>query len=229
MADRSRRNVQRVDYKQLSEGPSVTSKTTKLQCQWSTKELFPLEIIETKIEDDITFALVHYIGWAKRYDEWRPLSDIISVPKEFVQSTPAATLAFYLQLAVNIKENLSIARKTDSLIELRLPIVREAFAPLQKCSTCIPGKGGNYSVKSLHDLDVLLGERWFYRVINKNRDFAFVVDGSINFRVIERRPLIEYTSDQACVPTYVHRGFHLVLRFVRDRGNAADLNRYLQM
>ena len=224
--DRSRRSVRRVDYKQLAEGPSLKSEREKSH-KWSTKKLFSLEILDTKTEDNVTLALVHYTGWANKYNEWRPLHDIVTVPTEFIESTPEATSAFYKQLSVNIKENLSIARKTDSLIELRLPIAREAFHPLEICG--ISDKRGSYSVKCLNDLDAVLGERWFFRVINKNRDFAFVVEGSVSYRVIERRPLIEFTPDQDCTATYVHRGFHLVFKFVRDRGNASDLNHYLQI
>ena len=225
MAHRSRRGLQRVNYKRLAEGPVLTEEKDKSP-RWSTQKLFPLEVVDTKTDDGVNFVLVHYLGWAKKYDEWRPLNEIINVPTEYIESTPAATSGFYLQLSVNIKENLSIQRKTDSFIELRLPIVRDAFEPLKGCG--YPGKQGNYFVKRLCDLDAVLGEQWFFRITNKNRDFAFVVDGSVSYRMIERRPLVEYMPDHDCAPKYIHRGFHLVFKFVRDRGNASDLHQFLQ-
>ena len=77
-----------------------------------------MEVMDTKTEDGVHFVLLHYLGQAKKYDEWRPLNEIVNVPAKFLRSTPAATSAFYLQLSVSIKESLSIPRKTDRFNEL---------------------------------------------------------------------------------------------------------------
>ena len=90
---RSRRNRTVPDYRQLAAGPNISETETRCaRDTWSTKTLFPLEILDFKVEDGIsTQVLVHYTGWPRKYDEWRQATDVIDIPEEFVSTCPAAT------------------------------------------------------------------------------------------------------------------------------------------
>ena len=178
-----------------------------------------------------------------KYDEWRQATDVIDIPEEFVSTCPAATKFFYAQLSVSIQEHLHIHRKTDNSVSVQIPIQKDKrgggggrvppspppprFAPMPPIGVSWqtsphPTKKG---WASCGDLTNLLGEKWQYRIVNKNKDFAFVVEDTITFQVKERSPMVEYNEAGKC--TYSHRGFVLDFRFVRERGNANDLQMYL--
>ena len=56
-----------------------------------------LEIMHAKEEDGVDEVLVHYTGWPRKYNEWRPASDVEDVPEEHTFTCPAATRYFYSQ------------------------------------------------------------------------------------------------------------------------------------
>ena len=214
----------RVDYKKLADGPTIPCKNSERET-WSTKKLFQLEILDAKEEDGVAKVLVHYIGWDKKYDEWRQVADIVDIPEHFVSTCPAATTFFYCQLRTLIREHLNIHRKVDSLVSVQVPIQKNAFQDLESLGKKHPNKKG-WLTAECNTLDTLLGEKWHYRVVNSNKDFAFIVDGTVIFRLKERPPMIDY-SDKGQV-TFSHRGFLLEFCFVKERGNALDLDRYLR-
>lgn len=225
---KSKRKRKAIDYKKLAEGPNI--KLPKQQTtveKWSTSKLYLLEVLDA-LEDEqgIVTVLVHYTGWSSKYDEWRPASDIIDIPPEFIFTTEEATNFFYSQLKVLIKETLHIQRKTDSSVVIRMPIQKDSFNKLQSFGSRSSTKTQQYSAKC-QDLDVLFGKGWHYRIVNANRDFAYVIDGTITFRLVERIPLVEQSPDGKNICT--HRGYMIVFNFVRGRGNASDLEKYLTL
>ena len=222
MADRPKRCQRRVDYKALAEGPAF-HRERQTATNWSTSKLYPMNILDFKTEHDTVYDLVHYIGWDKRYDEWRPVNEIVDIPKEFLETTEATSF-FYLQLATRIKEALHIQRKTDSSVEVCLPMPRDAFEPLKLYGQL--NSSGKYSLSKLTDLNELLGQNWHFKIVNANKDFAFIIEGTLSFCMTERPPLVEFNADGGSVIT--HRGFVLVVKFVRARGNAGDLQVFLQ-
>lgn len=223
---RSKRITTRIDYKALSEGPKIPHRTRKQQgkVSWSTSTFFPIEILDEDVVNDIPHVLVHYVDWDDHYNEWKPLGEILRIPNEYIFSNPEGTSLFYLQLATTIKENLHIHRKTDSLVVIRLPIQRESFEEIKRCGHC--NLQNWYELSKLSDLNDQLGISWHFRVINQNRDFAFIVDGTVRYRLLEKRPLIEFEPANGH-PIYKHRGYLLVFKFVRDRGNALTLVNFM--
>ena len=222
-AERSKRNLLRVDYKKLSEGPAFSKEKIKTST-WSTSKLYRLNILETKVEAGVTFCLVHYIGWDKKFDEWKQLSEIIDVPEEFLKSSEQAISLFYKQLAITIKEKLTITKREDSFVEIRVPVVRDAFEHLKRSSSSAE-VNGKYNLNNLSDLNEILGEGWHYRIVNRNQDFSFIIGETVSFYILERQPLTEFMKDGSL--KLIHRGFVLVFRFVRDRGNRFDLQQFL--
>ena len=223
MAQHHKRNY-RVDYRALANGPQLPRKKQSLKKEkWSTSKLYPLEVLDAKLDNDIPLVIVHYIGWDSRYDEWRQLGEVVNIPQEYICSSPEATTLSYLQLGTLIKENLHIQRKTDSLVTIHMPLQKEAFESIQVLGEV--NTRGWYHLHCLRDLDKLLGARWDMRIMNKNKDFAHVVSGTVMYKLLERQPLKEYDSDGN--PTFRHRGFQLVFKFVRDRGCSISLQNYM--
>lgn len=218
-AYRSRRTTTRVDYKALSEGPKINSGEKTKHISWSASTFFPINIVDEAIVNGVPQVLVHYIDWDKKYNEWQPLGDVLTITDQYIFTNPEGTSLFYLQLATAVKENLHIQRKTDSLVEIRLPMQKESFDLIKRCGRS--KSQGWYFISKLSDLNELLGNNWHFRVVNKNKDFAFIVDGTVRYRLSERRPLVEFDADGN--PTYKHRGFFLVFKFLRDRGNGLAL------
>ena len=56
---RSRRNRTVPNYRQLAAGPKI-SETRCARDTWSTKKLFPLEILDFKVEDGISTQVLLY-------------------------------------------------------------------------------------------------------------------------------------------------------------------------
>ena len=214
----------RVDYKALANGPQLPRKSQSLKKEtWSTSKFYPLEVLDEKTENDIPLVLVHYIGWDSRYDEWRQLGEVVNIPEEYIFSSPESTALLYLQLGTQIKENLHVQRKTDSQVTLHIPLPKTAFESIQVLGEEDPK--GWYHLRCLRDLDVLLGSHWDIRIVNENKDFAHVVSGTVMYKLLERQPLREYDSEGK--PSFRHRGFQLIFKFVRDRGNSILLQNYM--
>ena len=128
-------------------------------------------------------------------------------------------------MSISIKENLNIRRSTDSLVEIRTAIItKQAYEPLKLLG--VPKSKGYLGIINLSKLDYLLGKNWHFWIVSSNRDFAYIVQETVVFKLIERRPLIDYKEDGS--KQFIHRGFVLVFKFVKDRGNAMDLNLFVQ-
>ena len=222
-AERPRRNLDRVNYNDNRKELAYVGEKQQ-NASWSTSTFFPINVVDEKEEDDIPIVLVHYIGWSNKFDEWKPISEILHTPNEFIISSPEATACFYKHLSISIKENLNIRRSTDSLVEIRSPITKQAYEPIKLLG--VPKSKGYLGVFNLSVLDNLFGKNWHFRIVNSNRDFAYIVQDTVVFKLIERRPLIDYKEDGS--KQFIHRGFVLVFKFVKDRGNAIDLNLFLQ-
>ncbi len=221
MATRTnRRNIQRVDYRQLAEGPKLTEERQKTN--WSTRQYFELEVCDSKLENGQLFFKVHYIGWSATFDEWRVANEVIDIPEEFLQSSNETRSLVVQNLKLAIKEALHCQRKSDSLIELRVQIARDFFEEISKL--CTELKRGEYKLNAKNSLNCLLGAGWHYRIINEHKDFAFIA-GDVFFRLSEREPLREFSSEGQV--TFLHRGYRLVMKFVRGKGNANDLKTFL--
>ena len=219
MEDRPRRKP-RVDYLELSQGPAIDSHPPpphKKEC-WSTRTHYSLTVTDTKLQDGVLFEKVHYTGWHSKYDEWRKASDVVDIPSEFIQTSDESRRLFFTNLGINVKEALHCQRKSDSLVEIKLQIPLELFEELKEFGTLKKQRGISwYKLKTLSSLAVFLGPTWNYRIVNAQGDFAYVARGIVNFRLGERQPLMEYTSEGS--PKLTHRGYVFTMKFVRGLGN----------
>ncbi|XP_033123415.1 uncharacterized protein LOC117122061 isoform X2 [Anneissia japonica] len=90
----------KVDYRALCNGPerNVSKQRNDKQERWSTTKLFDLDLIEQK--DDL--CLVHYIGWDKKYDEWKAIEYVVDLKSV---NENAEDLLIH-SIKVNIKQTL---------------------------------------------------------------------------------------------------------------------------
>ena len=226
---RSRRSVERVDYKKLSDGPSIKLQFKGNQPQsWSSKTLFPLTIIDNKLDDNGTLLVkVHYAGWDAKFDEWRPATDVIEIPETFLVSETEAKERFFSQLRVAVKESLHCQKKTDSHMDIKLPVIKDIFQEFQSLGKPHPKLKGRFILENLSDLNVVLGdETWFIRIINRAGDFAYIIKGTIEFWLSERVPLEDYTPGGAL--KLIHRGFSFNLRYVKGKANRFDYDEIMK-
>ena len=147
----------------------------------------------------------------------------MDIPEAYIESMQSAKGFFLHQLGVHIKENLNCNRKGDSLVEIRIPVARGVFQEFaQDIGIPHPSRSGrgHYTVHHLRDLSPLLGEKWFFRIVNSLGDFEFVLPETFEFWMLERAPLLDYQSGGKA--NLVHRGFICVVRFVKEKGNKYD-------
>ena len=124
-----------------------------------------------------------------------------------------------------MKENLNIARRVDSEVTVKVPAPKATILRFfRECQLVKSQRRGGHDIYrgSTGNVALVLGEDWYYRICNANGDFAFVVEETLQFWLEERRVLTEFTkqSDQ----TFVHRGFMINIRFVKDLGNRYSSN-----
>jgi len=211
----------RVDYKKLAAGPELPF-DRKRSDTWSTRTFYRLIVIDSKLQEDTLLVYVHYIGWPSKYNEWRLARDILDIPEEFLVSSEEGRKLFFTNLRIFIKEALHCQRKRDSLVELRIQISKDIFEQIKHLGTL--QKRGQYLLRDIRSFDQFLGANWNYRIVNQHKDFAFVGKNELFFRLSEREPLCEFDADG--LPQYTHRGFVIVVKFIRRLGNRHDFESF---
>ena len=115
-----------VNYRLLHSGTFTSHRPKPKQMKWSRSFLWELEVLKTRVANNgEKQVLVHYTGWAKKFDEWRDISDIVVKP---IEHTPIDSYQLFISsLQINIKESLSVSRVEDSEITVKI-LQPETFA-----------------------------------------------------------------------------------------------------
>ena len=92
-------------------------------------------IVTNPVYSDVTAAKesrqdINRNGYSTKYNEWRPVSDIVDVHSEFIESLPHGKELFLRQLLGEIKQNLHCRGNIDSLTNICIPIVKDVFKTL---------------------------------------------------------------------------------------------------
>lgn len=98
----------------------------------------------------------------------------------------------------------------------------EPIQPVQTTSTSTIQK---YRLPSLAQANQLLGENWWYRILNKYGEFSHIVPGTFHVWLYERAPLTEFTTESE--PIQIYRGYDLTVRFVKDNKTHSDLDQLI--
>lgn len=229
MSSRPRRSIPRVNYKSL-----VYSKLPRAQLQEPSSSsqaddldrLYRVNIIDEE-EDQVK---IHYIGFSRKYDEWRPKSEVTSLNQE-PESGPVyqpidiagPEYSHYAELKARIKASLKSSRKDSPVVTIDIPFDPLAFnGSIRLCGTFVWTFRGTdrYTIKTYRDLDGYLGSSWYIRVLNPNGDFSYIVRETVEFYLYKRKPIQDFTlsSDGSFVPTLIEQNCALVFSFVIEDG-----------
>lgn len=197
----------------------------------SDDTLYPVEIVsaaatggtDPENEGDVR---IHYIGYSSAYDEWRPRDDIVN----FVSPSVSEKFCLHNELALRVKSSLVSQRRSNPAVKIEMSFDRDIYEEglsavgYVKCTM----RGVKHSsIRSYSDLDGLLGRDWHYRGLNSAGDFCYVIEGSIDFYLYKRRPLVQFIPDKDGIPAKVSvpRGYALVFKFIRGDGTVSQFGR----
>ena len=183
------------------------------------------------LREDGDRVYVHWVGWGSKYDSWINKSDIISkdeIPQpaeaevgEGEGLSPEQT--FFTRLRYETKKRLKVGYKSSAVVRMRLDCPRSALNTLKRTNHT---KEGSRLCFSNSDLTGLLGANWHVRILNKERDFVHVVDGSVTIQVSKNRSYKEYMiADNGTLEEVKgSSGLGLSMRFVRIESTSQELS-----
>ncbi len=198
-------------------------------------KLYDIEVVE----EAGPRVKIHYIGYGREHDEWRPRGEIV-VNKPAFSSKEEEPYSPLTELACSIKKSLKPSRSEEPEVRIQLPCDLATFTLLKEKGT-LPGRrrgvsatddGSSreqYTITHYSDLDELLGEKWHFRVVNPIGDFSYVILETISFHLTMRRPILDY--EVTCKvdgtltfdPIYIEQPHAIVFTFVRGDGNKNKL------
>ena len=88
-------------------------------------------------------------------------------------------------LACAIKKHLQPSRSEDPEVRIQVPCDGESFQELREAGVIRSECGGaeKYGVNDYHDLDEILGENWYLRIVNSAGDFSYAILATTSFHL----------------------------------------------
>ncbi|KAJ8029732.1 hypothetical protein HOLleu_29202 [Holothuria leucospilota] len=212
-----------VNYSNLHNGSplKLSLNSREIKKTWSTKTLFEVTLVDQRQNNGVREVKVHYPGWSRSFDEWRKENEIVDIPHQVFTSTGEDFFEFTLLHA--IKGKLNCARKKDNEISINIPVQKECFDLFTAKHNLVSSQKAACSFYSFRDTQHAKStflKGWWYRIINKAGDFAYINFDTFKIWIKERPCLEEYSADGQLQLT--HRGFQAVTRFVSLKGNRFD-------
>ena len=195
----------------------------------SKNKLYEIDIIEEKGSQ----VKVHYTGYGNEYDEWKEKSEIVYSKPSFPPDDPNQPISPLTELACAIKKKLVTSRSEDPDVRIQISCDPASFKSIQDRS--VTKCHGRYGIANYHDLDDLLGERWYYRIANPIGDFSYIIIETLNFHLHTSRPILDYeveTSTNGSLtfnPVYIEQTSSIVCSFVRGDGNRKKLEEFMKL
>ena len=120
----------------------VSRSSKPVKQTWSSNELFDIDIFDQRVTSvNKTEVLVHCTGWARHFDEWSSIDEIVRKPPTVLDDHTF----FQTRLKTSIQEKLTIARKQDSKVEIRIPIQKDIFNVIKHLGVKVAHQlGDNY-------------------------------------------------------------------------------------
>ena len=168
-------------------------------------------------DERATECRIHYIGYPKKWDRWVKKSEIVLQDHHQVLDSTVDSRASEVcrKLQIGIKQKLNSSRKDDPKVVLHLDCDCDAFYQLfgrqQKSSATKRIRIANAVLNDLFE------EGWDTRCLNKEGDYCFVTDNTVELSLSKHHPLLEYVKgwDQELHEHRIHRGHFLTFSFVR--------------
>uniref|UniRef100_A0A1X7SIF6 Tudor-knot domain-containing protein n=1 Tax=Amphimedon queenslandica TaxID=400682 RepID=A0A1X7SIF6_AMPQE len=192
-------------------------------------DLFKIRVVEEKG----TKVKVHYIGYGKKFDEWKERSELVLLDPGASDATTSLTdetssavyqpFSLYRELANKIKSSLQSSRKDSPSVKIDMTFDKLLFeGGLGKLGTekCVSRRIKKYAIRAYSDIDSLMENGWHWRGLNESGDYCYVILDSVEFYLYCKKPLKQYYPDGS----YCNRdqGYGLVFTFVRGDGIATD-------
>lgn len=136
-------------------------------------------------------GLYHYIGWPSTHDEWRPLTENISIYKcpQVTEGLNQRLLALKYHLMYSVKKALVVSSNTDPITKLQFTTDEDVFKSFM---LEIGGKGHRHHVIDNNALNEALEMGWWWRIISRNQDFAYVKQGTLEVKLSKKSEVMEF-------------------------------------
>ena len=185
-------------------------------------KIYSIEVIDTK-DDKV---LIHYVGYDRKYDEWRSKEEIIKprLEKTLQKEDVYRPFSFYDELGYQIKLALDSKRRKEPDVRIEMPFDRLVFdGGLKQHGNFIGNFHGHevFSVLQYSCLDSLLGEGWWYRCLNHLLNFCYVNKDSIRFHIHNRISVKHYNPERKEMEE-ISGGYSFIFKFVRMDGCATE-------
>lgn len=227
MAEKTKRTSQ-PPKRLLNEYLAVEYKKKKRGKSARDNKLYEIEIVA--IDKQKKRVKIHYKGYEEEADEWRDCQDENMFPFERVEkayipeeiSLEDRTNVFHGHIYQEIKRKLWSGRRDDPEIRIEVNVDCDVFdRGLGKVVKGIQIRGKKvHTIKDNADLDHILGLKWNERIFNENGDFAYVVNGTVQYWLTKRNPIMEFKYiGGKFVRSEIEGLYALVLTFVRGDGN----------
>ena len=182
-------------------------------------ELYRIRVVEENGDK----VKVHYIGYSKKYDEWKNKDELVSLEKDNSDITPQPSTwqpySLYRELANKIKANLHSSRKESPAVKIDMPFDRLLFeGGLARLGIEKRVHRGTtkLTIKTYKDLDPLLEKDWHWRGLNEAGDFCYVLLHTVEFYIYHKRSLKEFFPSMTTIERDL--GYGLIFSFVRGDG-----------
>ena len=144
---------------------------------------------------------------------------IIQVPNTDFPFITDTYTPFHLhnELAYQIKLSLRPSTRADPDVRIEIPFDRFLFiGGLQQVGKFVKSSRGHdiYTIRRYSALEPLLGQQWHLRVLNRAKDFSYVILETVQYYLHRRVPAQDAIDDERSVDG----GYLLIFRFVRGDG-----------
>jgi hypothetical protein len=196
--------------------------------------VYKLQVID---RDKVTNSIkVHYIGFSEEYDEWRDCGELLEnnnlgrVRRRYSatdKSLHDRSSLFFDRLGRNIKHSLFATKRESPEIRLEEVCEQDIFDNYLKSIGEVKKCRGReiHCVNNVtnQDMENILGDKWYERILNKNKDFSYVVKGTIQFWLHQKAPIKEFvTVGNQLIENEIENDLILVFTFVREDGTGKD-------
>lgn len=200
------------------------------------EKIFPIEIVEKEGSK----VKVHYIGYSKKYDEWKDEEEILDgrdaghLAKNEANGLICKPYSLYEDLSIKIKRALTCRRSGSPLVKITMPFDVLLFNGGLK----LAGKPSKkvlgvqyFEINHYKDLNHLLGKYWHVRGLNSSGDYSFAIKDTIQFAIKRGKPLADYTvhhdgdSEVSAIKSVIDTGHCLTFSFTEGYGNSVTFGK----
>ena len=190
---------------------------------------YPCRVISKKSRefgDGIPKVKVHYVGWGRKFDEWRPISELSHFGfTNYIIRRDGLVEHQLRQISIATQESLNGARRRDTSRSLKVSISERTWTELANVlwvKRVFRKKPTIHGIRKKEDLDRLLGTGWSKRIFNKYGDFSEILPETFQIYVYQKKDLKCYkkSAKGGLTVNSLNRGLFLAIKFLCSDGNS---------